>query len=453
MSDLVTVVSELKPAFGGNLLLPSDDGYDEARRIHNGMVDKHPALIAQCRGVADVVDAVKLARSQNLEIAVRGGGHNVAGRATVDDGLMIDLSLMRSVRVDRQAKTARVEGGATWLDVNRGTQIFGLATTGGAVSTTGVAGLTLGGGLGWLMPKYGMALDTLLSVDLVTADGEVARAAADENPDLYWAVRGGGGNFGVAASFEFQLYEVGPEIIGGLVAYPLSAAPEVFRFFRDVTATLPDEVFALAGLMTGEDGSKLVAFAMSHCGSVAEGEAAARPIKEFGEPVMDALGPITYSQLNMLLDDGFPKGARNYWKSHFLTELTDEAIDTLVDQFETCPSPMTQVFLEHFHGAATRINPTETAFALRSTGYNLAFVSQWMDSGDDQTNTDWTRAAYAAMAPYVGSNRYVNYMDHDDSGDSVLSAVYGPNVDRLKAVKAKYDPENVFHLNLNIPPG
>lgn len=453
MAELSASAAELAKGFNGRLLQPSDPGWDEARRIHNGLVDKRPALVARCLGAADIADAVKLGREHGLEIAVRGGGHNVGGRATVDAGLMIDLSLMRGVHVDRRAKRARVEGGALWRDVNRETQLFGLAVTGGAVSSTGVAGLTLGGGLGWLMPKYGMALDNVTAIDMVTADGQVVRAAADEHPDLFWAARGGGGNFGVAASFEFALHDVGPVITGGLVAHPFDKARDVLRYYRDVTAAgLPDEMLMLGALLTGPDGSKLVGIAASHCGALEDGARAVAPLKQFGQPVMDVLGPIPYSQLNMMLDGSFPKGARNYWKSHFLPALDDAAIDALIEQFAQVPSPMSQLLVEHFHGAPTRVPPTETAYALRSGGYNVAIVSQWMDAGDDTNGIAWARGAYDALRPFMGPSRYLNYLNADDDGDAALTAAYGPNVKRLRSVKGKYDPDNVFHLNVNIRP-
>jgi FAD/FMN-containing dehydrogenase len=453
MADLKAALDELSPTFCGRLLMPSDSGYDDARSVFNAMIDKRPAVIAQCRGLADISDAVKFGRAQGLEIAVRGGGHNVAGRATVEGGLMVDLSLMRGVHVDRQARTARVEGGACWLDVNRATQIHGLATTGGAVSTTGVAGLTLGGGLGWLMPKFGMALDNLRSVEIIDATGEVIRASVDENPDLFWGIRGGGGNFGIVGSFEFQLHEVGPMVFGGLVAWPFSEAGKVLRFFREFTESVPDEVFLLSACLTGPDGGKLVAIGAAHCGSVADGERVLAPIKAFGSPVMDVLGPVSYTQLNMIIDAGLQKGFRNYWKSNFLASLDDAAIDTFVGAFAKCPSPMTQAIFEHFHGAPTRVEPTETAYALRSAGFNAVLISIWPDEADDAANIQWTRDSYAALQPYTASHRYLNYMDHDDSDDATLAAVYGPNLSRLRKLKAKYDPDNVFHLNVNVEPG
>ena len=452
-STLADAVTELATSFSGQLLQPSDAGYDDARKIHNGLIDKRPALIARCRGVADVVDAVKLARRMNLEVAVRGGGHNVAGRATVDAGLMIDLMPMKGVLVDSRNRTVRAQGGVTWAELNRETQLYGLAVTGGVVSTTGIAGLTLGGGLGWLMGKYGLALDNLLSVELVTADGKVLRASKDEEPDLFWALRGGGGNFGVATSFEFQLHPVGPMITGGLVAHPFEHARDVLRFFRDFTASLPDEMSVFGGLLHAPDGSgtKLAAMVAGHCGSPAAGETATRPLKQFGTPAMDAIGPMPYSQLNGMLDGGFPKGALNYWKSSFLARLSDEAIDTMIDCFARCPTPMGALLLEHFHGAATRVGASDTAFPHRADGFNFLVLAQWMESSDTKKCIDWARTTYAAMEPFMGVGRYVNYLGDDETGDPIAAA-YGPNYSRLREIKAKYDPSNFFHVNQNIRP-
>jgi FAD/FMN-containing dehydrogenase len=318
-SSLADAVPKLAKTFAGQLLQPTDIGYEDARKVHNGLVDKRPALIAQCRGMADIVDAVQLARRLNLEVAVRGGGHGVAGRATIDGGLMIDLSPMKGIHVNAKTRTARAEGGVTWAEFNRETQLHGLATTGGVVSTTGMAGLTLGGGIGWLMGKYGLALDNLRSVDLVTADGRVLRASKDENADLFWAVRGGGGNFGIAASFEFRLHTVGPTVTGGLVFWPLNAAGDVLRLFRELATSASDDLMLVANVLGAPDGSgaKAAAIGVCHCGSLRDGEAAVRPIKAFGAPVMDTVGSMTYCEINAMLDAGYPKGARNYWKSHF----------------------------------------------------------------------------------------------------------------------------------------
>ena len=384
MSDLASRVTELSNAFSGRLLMPDDSAWDAARKVHNGLVDKRPALVAQCRGTADIALAVRLARDAGLEIAVRGGGHNVGGRSTIEGGVMIDLSPMQYVYVDAAARTARAAGGTLWGQFNRETQVHGLATTGGVVSTTGVGGLTLGGGLGWLMPKHGMSLDNLLGVELVLADGRVVRAAADEHPDLFWAVRGGGGNFGVASSFEFRLHEVGPVVTGGLVAWPVERARDVLRLYRDLARDATDDLMLVAALITGPDAAtKLVAIAAGHFGKGAAGDKAINAIKSFGQPAMDAMGPIPYTQLNAMLDASYPKGARNYWKSHFCESLADGAIDAIVDAFLRCPSPMGQIVIEHFHGAATRVSPTDTAYALRSSGFNVLVLSQWSDPAGD----------------------------------------------------------------------
>jgi FAD/FMN-containing dehydrogenase len=450
---IADAVNELASKFTGQLLQPTDAGYEEARKVHNGLVNKRPLLIARCRGVADVVDAVDLARNLSLEVAVRGGGHNVAGRATVDGGIMIDLLPMKGIHVDPSTRTARAEGGVTWADLNRETQLHGLAVTGGVVSTTGIAGLTLGGGLGWLMGKYGLALDNLRSVELVTAEGQVVRTSKDEQADLFWAVRGGGGNFGVATSFEYRLQPVGPTITGGLVAHPFDRARQVLRFFRDFTASLPDEFTVFAGLIHAPDGSgtKLAAIVTCHCGSLAAAETAVRPLKQFGSPVMDAVGPMPYCQLNGMLDAAYPKGALNYWKSSFLAQLTDDAIDRMIECFARCPTPMGQLLLEHFHGAATRIGVGDTAFPHRADGYNLLVLSEWMEPANTDRCIAWARETYAAMDPFVASGRYVNYLGDDETGDPIAAA-YGQNYRRLREIKAKYDPRNFFHVNQNIRP-
>jgi FAD/FMN-containing dehydrogenase len=442
----------LAPGFTGRLLRPADAEYDIARRIHNGLVDKHPALIARCRGVADVCDAVKLASALGLEASVRGGGHNVAGHAVIEGGLMIDLALMEGIHVDPRARIARAQGGVHWSEFNRETQVHGLATTGGVVGSTGIAGLTLGGGLGWLMAKYGLALDNLRSAEMVLADGSVTRASADENPDLFWAIRGGGGNFGIATSFEYALHPVGPVLTGGLVAHPLAKATEVLKFFREQCASAPDELMLLAGLMYAPDGSgeKLVAIVAAHCGSLSEGEQALRPFKAFGPPIMDAMGPISYCALNTLFDASLPRGALNYWKSQFLTGLSDEAIRVLVERFDSCESPMSQIFIEHFHGAASRVPVSATAFAMRMSGFNVGIVSQWMDPCQNDSCISWCRGTFGELKPFLASARYVNYLDHDEVDP--VSAAYGPNYPRLQQLKAKYDPENFFHANVNIRP-
>jgi FAD/FMN-containing dehydrogenase len=450
--SMTASLEQLMPSFSGRLLQPADAGYDAARHVHNGLIDKRPTLIAQCLGAADIADAVKLARTLDLEVAVRGGGHNVAGRAVVDDGLMIDLAPMKGIHVDPAVRTARAQGGVLWKELNRETQLHGLATTGGVVSTTGIAGLTLGGGLGWLMPKYGLALDNLRSAEMILADGRIVRASEDENEDLFWAIRGGGGNFGIAASLEYNLHAVGPIIAGGVVAHLAQNAPDVLRFFRDTCTSLPDEIMLVAGLQTAPDGSgaKLVGLVGAHCGPLAEGEAALKPIKAFGQPVMDMMGPIPYCALNGIIDGAFPKGALNYWKASFLADLSDEAIAVIVDRFNACPSPMSHIIVEYFHGAASRVPVNQTAFAARITGFNVVIISQWLDPAENDTHIAWGRDTYTALAPHLGSARYLNYLGADETDPQ--SAAYGPNYPRLRELKTKYDPDNFFRGNVNIRP-
>jgi FAD/FMN-containing dehydrogenase len=323
------------------------------------------------------------------------------------------------------------------------------------VSSTGVAGLTLGGGLGWLMGKHGLAVDCLRAATLVTAAGDVVRASADERPELFWAIRGGGGNFGVAAWLEYEVYPVGPLITGGLVAHPFSAARDVLRFFREFTADLPDELTAFAGLIHAPDGSgtKLAAIIVCHCGDLERGRAETAPVKRFGSPVMDVIGPMPYTVVNTLFDAGFPRGALNYWKANFLASLSDAAIDQLIAQFERAPSPMSALLVEHFHGAATRVGPTDTAFPHRAVGYNQLTVSEWMDPAATEVNVAWARDVYAAMAPHYAGGRYGNYLNADEVTErDALAAAFGPNAARLREVKRQYDPDNVFHLNQNIKP-
>ena len=459
MATMATIAEDrlqsLGTNFSGVLLRPGGDGYEESRRIFNGLIDKRPAVIARCRGTADIVDALGFARDNGLEVSVRGGGHNVAGRAVTDGGVMIDLSSMKGVNVNPGARTVRAQGGVTWREFNRETACHGLAVTGGVISTTGVAGLTLGGGLGWLMGKHGLSVDNLLSVELVTASGEVLNASADEHPDLFWALRGGGGNFGVAASFEFQLHPL-QQVFGGLVAHPFPDAKEVLRFYRDFTESAPDDLSVFAALPHAPDGSPMAgspmaAFVICHCGPLDQAQADLEPLVKFGSPAMVQVGPMPYPAVNMMLDEGFPTGRLNYWKSSFIEALSDEAIETLVDRFAGCPSPMTTVVIEHMHGAATRVGVTETAVPHREQGFNLLIPSVWGDSESTADNIDWTRGSHAALEPYLQQRRYVNYLGDDEPGDAVRAA-YGPNYSRLSEVKRRYDPDNLFRLNQNIKP-
>jgi FAD/FMN-containing dehydrogenase len=442
--------------FSGELLRPGDEGYEDARRIHNGMIDKHPGLIARCRGVADIVAAVGHARDQEAEISICGGGHNVAGRAVTEGGVMIDLSLMRGIHVDPAGRSARAQGGVTWSELNRETQLHGLAVTGGTISTTGIAGLTLGGGLGWLMGKYGLAADNLISAEIVTADGRVLTASEAENTDLLWALRGGGGNFGVVSSFEYRLHPVGPTITGGLAIHPFSDAAAVLRFFRDFTAAVPDELGVIGALIHAPDGSgtKLAALVVCHAGGQSQAQEDLAELLAFGSPLDVQIGPMPYSAVNTMLDAGFPRGALSYWKSSFLGELSDAAIDSTVAQFANCTSsPMSAVVIEHLHGAVTRVPADATAVPHRSEGYDFLVISQWMDPATTDDNVAWARDAYAAMQPFTANQlRYVNYLDEDDMRHDPARAAYGPNYDRLVQVKNAYDPDNLFRMNTNITP-
>ncbi|HEU4371450.1 MAG TPA: FAD-binding oxidoreductase [Methylomirabilota bacterium] len=455
MATADKTVEALRGQLSGEVLGPADAAYEDARRVYNGMIDRHPALIARCRGAADVQAAVRFGREHGLEIAVRGGGHNVAGNAACDGGLVVDLSLMRGVHVDPRTRRARAQGGATWGDYNRETQLHGLASTGGVVSTTGIGGLTLGGGLGWLMGKHGLAVDNLRALEVVLASGDVVRASADEHADLFWATRGGGGNFGVATWFEYDVHPVGPLVVAGLAAHPFDRARDVLRFYRDFTASLPDELTAFGGLVHAPDGSgaKLAAVIVCHSGDLETGGKAVAPVKQFGSPVVDGIAPMPYSAVNMLFDAGFPRGALNYWKANFLAGLPDEAIETLIEQFAACPSPMSALFLEHFHGAATRVAATATAFPHREPGYNFLVVGEWTDPAASSANVGWVRKAYAAMAPHFAAGRYVNYLNVDDLKEQAsVQAAFGPNATRLREVKRRYDPDNLFHLNQNVRP-
>jgi FAD/FMN-containing dehydrogenase len=442
----------LATACSGTLLRPTDRGYEEARRVHNGLVDKRPAVIVRCHGVADIADAIRFARDQGLEISVRGGGHNVAGRAVADGGLMIDLAEMKGIHVDPVARTVRAQGGVNWAEFNRETAVHGLAVTGGAISTTGIAGLTLGGGLGWLMGVHGLAADNVRSIELVTASGDVLNVTAESEPDLFWALRGGGGNFGVAVSFEYGLHPL-RDVVGGLVAHPFAAAGEVLRFYRELTASSPDELTVFAGLVHAPDGSgvKLAVMAVCHAGTPEQAEEDLAPIRSFGQPILADIGPMPYPVMNTLLDAGYPRGALNYWKTSFVDALDDGFIDTAIERFSTTPSPMNAILLEHYHGAVTRIGAAETAVPHREAGYNMLIPTVWLDPDDTEANIAWTRETVEALKPYFAARRWLNYLG-DDDGDDAVRAAYGQNYERLLEVKRRYDPENVFHLNHNLDP-
>jgi len=445
-------LGDLRASLRGELLTSADPAYDEARKLWNGMFDKRPAAIARCVGTADVISAVKFARSNDLAVSVRGGGHNVAGKALRDGALAIDLSPMKGLRVDPKAKTARAQGGVTWGQFDRETVAFDLVSTGGTVSTVGIAGLTLGGGIGWLMRKYGLVSDNLVSVDIVTADGQFLTASESENADLFWAVRGGGGNFGVVTSFEYRLHELEP-ITAGVAVYPFAMAKDALRFYREFTSSAPDSVTTMAGISNGPvAGEKTVWIGVCHSGPATEGERLLRPIKEFGPPVVDMIGPMPYTALQSMMDADYPSGNRNYWRSNYLTELSDEVIDIIVARSDGLPSGAGSTpYFEHMHGAVGRMGEQHTAFSNRAAKYNFTVLSVWKDSGEDDKNIKWTRELGDAMKSWATGAGYVNYMT-DDEGAKRVRATYGSNYERLVAIKRKYDPTNFFSGNQNITP-
>jgi FAD/FMN-containing dehydrogenase len=446
-------IAELARGLRGQLLRPGETGYDAARTVWNAMVDKRPAMIARCAGVSDVIRSVDFARNHGLLLSVRGGGHNVAGNAVCDGGLMIDLSTMRGIRVDAQQRAARAEGGCTWRDLDQETAAFGLATTGGIIPATGIGGLTLGGGLGWLMRKYGLSCDNLLSADVVLASGQLVAASPTENPDLFWALRGGGGNFGIVTSFEYRLHPV-VQVLGGMVVHPLERAHEVLSYLREFTMTAPDEMVCMAVLLTGPDGAKILAVVTCYCGPLTEGERILRPLRQFGPPAADQIAPMPYVQLQGLLEAGFPPGLQNYWKSSFLRDLSDDAIALAIGAFRHVPSPSSAIAFEQLGGAMSRVGENDSAFGHRNAPFNLLVVSSWTDPAENSEHIAWTRSLAEAMQPFSADGVYVNYLGHEtDEGRDRIQAAYGPaKYTRLLALKKKYDPDNLFRINQNIRP-
>jgi FAD/FMN-containing dehydrogenase len=434
----------------GALLRPGGVGYDDARHIHNAMIDRRPALISRSAGVADVLTAVRFAREHELLISVRGGGHGMPGFAVCEGGLMLDLSGMTGVHVDPDHRTVRAEAGVTWGAFDHETQAFGLATTGGVVSSTGIAGLTLGGGHGFLMRRYGLACDNLQSADVVTADGRWLRASATEHAELFWGLRGGGGNFGVVTSFEYQLHPVGT-MLAGMVIYPIGKAKEFIRLYREVTRTAPDELGSLVALGTLPDGTQAAVLLVGYTGPIADGEKLLRPLREFGPPLADQLGPSPYAALQGISEHFNPRDYRNYLKTNYLKDLSDDAIDTLVEHYTRVPAPFSHIVVEHMGGAVGRLDRDATAYNYRDAQYNFLIVGIWPDAAEDARNIQWVRGLWQAMQPFSTGNIYVNY--ESDVGVDRVQAAYGAaKYERLVALKNTYDPTNMFRLNANITP-
>ncbi len=434
----------------GDLLRPGDDRYDGARKVWNGMIDKRPALIARCAGAADVAATVRFAREHDLLVSVRGGGHNIAGKAVSDGGLMIDLSPMHGVRVDPASRTARVEGGAVLGDLDRATQAFGLATTAGVVTHTGVGGLTLGGGVGRLARKHGLACDNLRAVEVVTAAGQVVNASTADNEDLFWGLRGGGGNFGIVTAFEFQLHPVGPGVLGGVLVHRLADALSILPFYHEYSRSAPDELSSDAVFLTTPDGERVLAISVCYVGPLDQGERVLQPLRRFGRPLADEIRPMPYTEVQAAGDALFPIGLRYYWKSHFLTEISGAAVEATVNHFAKVPSPRSLVVFQQFGGAVSRVGRSETAFWHRDVQYDNICASVWTGPADSETQVPWVREWWDLMKPFSIGGEYVNNLGEE--GEDRVRSAYGANYERLVVLKNTYDPDNFFRLNANIKP-
>ena len=444
------VIEQVGGRLQGDLVLPGSADYDEVRRVWNGMVDKRPAAIVRCATASDVAEAVGFARTSDLLVSVRGGGHNIVGNSLSHGGLVIDLSPMKGIQVDPERRTARAEPGLTLGEFDAATQAFGLATTTGINSETGIAGLTLGGGFGRLGRKHGLTCDNLLSADVVLADGRLVTASAAANPDLFWGIRGGGGNFGVVTAFEYRLHPVGPTILGGLLLHGYGRAREALRFYYEFSSTAPDEVSADAVLLTSPAGEPTLAISACYAGPVAEGERVLRPLREFGPPAQDLIAPVAYTALQASADPLFKRGRRYYWKAQFLAEISDAAIDTLLDRFAEVPSAMSLAVLQQAGGAIARVGDGDTAYGNRSAAYDCFPVSVWEDPAEDERNIAWARGFWDVMRPFSTGGVYVNNLGEE--GEERVRAAYGANHGRLVALKNRYDPTNLFRLNQNITP-
>jgi FAD/FMN-containing dehydrogenase len=445
------LITTFRGALRGELITADHAQYDLARRVWNGNIDRRPGLVARCTGVADVQQAVLFARLHGLRLSVRGGGHSAPGHGTNDGGLVIDMSGMKGIRVDPSARTARAQGGVIWREFDHETQAFGLATTGGTVSNTGIAGLTLGGGLGWLMGKHGLAIDNLISADVVTADGEFRKASAIDHPDLFWALRGGGGNFGVVTALEYRLHEVA-QVLGGLVLYPLDQARDVLRFYRDFCPTLPDEAEAFAGLLTAPQGMPVVALILGYNGPIGDGERILAPARKFGKPIADLVGPVPYVARQSMLDEpNAIHGLHRYWRSALTEQVSNDLIDLLVEGAGAFSSPLSAIIFFHMHGAATRVAPTDTAFAPRRPLWDFDVIGQWTDPATSATHIAWVKDLWGKVEPHLLGTAYVNHLASDDRPEKVRAS-FGQNYDRLRQIKRIYDPTNLFRMNANIAP-
>jgi hypothetical protein len=445
-------VDKLSSEFRGDLIAVDHLDYDAVRKIWNGLIDKRPALIARCTGTADVIACVRFAREHDLLISVRGGGHSAGGRAVCEKGLMIDLSLMKGIWIDTTGRTARAEPGLRLGEFDQETQAFGLATTLGVASDTGIAGLTLGGGYGWLNGKYGLACDNVLAVDVVTAEGRLVTASAEENADLFWGIRGAGANFGVVTSFKYQLHPVGP-VVGGVVLYPLTQGKEILRFFHEFSVTCPDEVSTVGLLLSSPDGVPAVGIAACYTGPVDEGERILKPLRTFGSPIADLIAVRRYTEMQSLFDQNWVPGQLNYWKTSLMRVPTEAAIEVLLEYAQKRPTPSSVIYFQQAHGAASRVKPSDTAFAHRFDHYDSGPWAIWQDRADTDRCIRWARECWESLRPCYEPNAYVNAVDDAISDDDErVKSAYGSNFERLTLLKNQYDPTNLFRLNANIRP-
>ena len=453
-------LAELKSNMRGRVLEPHDVGYAEARKVWNGLIDKHPPFVARCAEADDVAQALQFARRNHLPVAVRGGGHSVAGFGTCDDGLVIDLSPMKKIEVNPQAQTARAQGGLTWGEFDAATQAHALATTGGLVSTTGIGGFTTGGGIGWLMRKYGLALDNLLAVEMVLADGRRVTASETDNADLFWGVRGGGGNFGIVTEFTYRPHPIGPTIFGGALFHPLARAEDLLKFYREWVRELPDELTTMVAFLTAPpapfvpaalQGTKMIAIALCHCGALTDGPELVKPLRQFALPAIDLLGPHPYLGLQTMFDASAPRGICAYWKTEYLGLLDDRVIEELVDDAGRMASPLSAIHIHHVQGAVSRVNAEATSFGHRGAPFIVNILGGWMDPAESDAHIAWVREAWRAAQPYATGAAYLNFLG--DEGEVRVQAAYGAQkYERLVEIKKQYDPTNLFRFNQNIKP-